>query len=59
MAFNLVYQNNNPEDFKNIFRLKVGDKYYDYDVVANDSIRYWLQSERMTSGEILGQNVSV
>lgn len=24
LAFNLVYINNNPEEFKNIFRLKAG-----------------------------------
>ncbi len=53
MAFNLVYPNTNPAEFKNIFKLKAGDRYLDYEISQNDSIRYWLKSERIDKGEIL------
>lgn len=30
LAFNLIYENNNPDEFKNIFKLKAGQRYLDY-----------------------------
>lgn len=40
----MIYINNDPEDFKNIFVLSHGNDQLQYDIVANDSIRYWLKT---------------
>lgn len=44
VVFNRLYINKDPELFKTIFQLEVNGKRLNYEVVRNDSIRYFLEA---------------
>lgn len=57
VVFNRLYYNNDPELFKTIFQLEVNGKRLTYEVVRNDSIRYFLEAH--PDSEVLLNNVTV
>ena len=45
ITFNIIYENNDPDEFKNIFRLLVVGEEVEYNMMRNDTITYWISAD--------------